>query len=143
MQVTGHAIPSTEEVYDRAQPSLKGSAYHVAYAVAHDVATHSDACKQQLLPSAIPDWPSSLDLVISKLSRKEDEGDPLRDPGQMGTTTSPQVHAGQLVQEQKCSKEALSPRLRLQALLHLEALRVLEWCSLVLTSKNIKDYRMA
>ena len=135
MQVTGHARRTTEEVYDVAQPSLKGLAQAVTRAVAEDLVFHQKACGEQLLPSATFYCPSSLDLVISQLTRKQDKGDPVfRDPGQAngaGLITSPQVHAVQLVQEQKCLNEALSPQLRLRARLELEALRVLEWCLLV------------
>ncbi|BDA42341.1 hypothetical protein COCOBI_03-2280 [Coccomyxa sp. Obi] len=116
---------------------VKDLAETTASAVAHALTAHTKAYKQHLLPSARTEWPNSLDLVVAHLSRKQHKGDPLRNPGQgswWGTAPSPHIHAGQLVQEQDCPEEPLSPQLRLRARLHFEALRVLEWCLLVVDS---------
>lgn len=112
---------------------VKGLAEITASDVVHALTAHTKACKQHLLPSARTEWPNSLDLVVAQLSRKQHEGN----PGQaklLGTALSRHTPAGQLVQEQDRPEEALSLQLRLRARLHLEVLRVLEWCLAVLDS---------
>lgn len=120
---------------------VKDAAKTTAFAVAHALTAHTKACKQQLLPSATTEWPNSLDLAVAQLSTEQDLlGNLLRDPGQaicLGTASSPDILAGQLVQKQKFPHETLSPQLRLRARLHFEALRVLDWCFLVIQDDSI------
>lgn len=101
---------------------------------------------QQLLPSAQMQCPTSLALLaaqLCKLSCEQALPVSAKQPQQdTGTDASSAENAGKEGDEQNCSnrqgslpRSSVSPQLRLRARLHLEALKILDWCLIMMATK--------